>query len=121
MALSLQKARVFPVYLVLNRLLQWLKRHRSRQRRRETLSGLAEKKPQRAVKYDYPLARTIGQFPDFYRELILLRYYGDSVTADDVDKVLLRWRLDDGQYRVIYGDLRIEDVNPQRLAELEAK
>ncbi len=51
--------------------------HRNRQRRRETLSGLAEKKPQRPVQYDYPLARTIGQLPDFYRELILLRYYGD--------------------------------------------
>ncbi len=51
--------------------------HRNRQRRRETLSGLAEKKPQRREQYDYPLARTIGQLPDFYRELILLRYYGD--------------------------------------------
>lgn len=39
----------------------------------------------------------------------------------DVDKVLLRWKLDDGQYRVIYGDLRIEDVSPQKLAELEAE
>ncbi len=28
-------------------------------------------------------------------------YYGDTVTAADVDKVLLRWNLDDGQYRVI--------------------
>ncbi len=47
-------------------------------------------------------------------------YYGDTVTAADVDKVLLRWKLDDGQYRVIYGDLRIEDVSAERLAELEA-
>ncbi len=48
-------------------------------------------------------------------------YYGDSVTADDADKVLLRWRLDDGQYRVIFGDLRIEDVSVEQLAELEAE
>jgi len=95
--------------------------HRSRQRRRQTLSGLAEKKHQQSVKYDYPLARTIGQLPDFYRELILLRYYGDTVTAADVDKVLFRWKLDDGQYRVIYGDLRIEDVSAEKLAELEAE
>ncbi len=47
-------------------------------------------------------------------------YYGDSVTAGDVDKVLLRWKLDDGQYRVIFGDLRIEDVSAEQLAELEA-
>ncbi len=48
-------------------------------------------------------------------------YYGDTVTAGDVDKVLLRWKLDDGQYRVIYGDLRIEDVSAERLAELEGE
>ena len=52
--------------------------HRNRQRRRETLGALAEKKPQRPVQYDYPLARTVAQLPDFYRELILLRYYGDQ-------------------------------------------
>lgn len=52
---------------------KWHYHYRSRQPRRETLSGLAENKPQRPVKYDYPLAQTIGQLPDFYRELILLR------------------------------------------------
>ncbi len=48
-------------------------------------------------------------------------YYGQTVTAADADKVLLRWKLDDGIYRVIFGDLRIEDVSPSRLAELEAQ
>jgi hypothetical protein len=48
-------------------------------------------------------------------------YYGATVTAADVDKVLVRWKLDDGRYRVIFGDLRIEDVSAGRLAELEAK
>jgi len=48
-------------------------------------------------------------------------YYGDTVTAADADKVLVRWKLDGGQYRVIFGDLRIEDVDSQRLADLEAK
>ncbi len=47
-------------------------------------------------------------------------YYGDTVTPADAGKVLLRWKLDDGRYRIIFGDLRIEDVTPQRLAELEA-
>ncbi len=41
--------------------------HRNRQRRRQALSSLAEEKPQQPVKYDYPLSRTIGQLPDFYR------------------------------------------------------
>jgi hypothetical protein len=48
-------------------------------------------------------------------------YYGATVTPADAGRVLLRWKLDDGQYRVIYGNLRIEDVSPQRLAELEAQ
>ncbi len=47
-------------------------------------------------------------------------YNGDRVTPRDFDKVLMRWRLDDGQYRVIYGDLRIETVSAERLAALEA-
>jgi len=48
-------------------------------------------------------------------------YSGTTVTAADSDKVLLRWKLDDGRYRVIFGDLRIEDVSAGRLAELEAE
>ncbi len=48
-------------------------------------------------------------------------YSGATVAATDSDKVLLRWKLDETRYRVIYGDLRIEDVSPGQLAELEAK
>ena len=48
-------------------------------------------------------------------------YNGQTVTASDANKVLLRWKLDDGKYRVIFGDLQIEDVSPERLAELEAE
>jgi len=48
-------------------------------------------------------------------------YYGDTVTSADADKVLVRWKLDNGLYRVIFGNLRIEDVSGPRLAELEAK
>ncbi len=48
-------------------------------------------------------------------------YNGQTVTAADADKVLLRWKLDDGQYRVIFGDLRIEDVSAERLADLQVE
>jgi len=48
-------------------------------------------------------------------------YSGATVTAADVDKVLLRWKLGDYRYRVIFGDLRIEDVSAGRLAELETE
>ena len=47
-------------------------------------------------------------------------YYGKTVTPKDADKVLLRWKVSDGEYRVIYGDLHAETVTPEKLAELEA-
>ena len=48
-------------------------------------------------------------------------WYGEDVGARDFDKVLMRWSLEDGRYRVVYGDLRTEDVSAERLAELEDK
>jgi hypothetical protein len=36
------------------------------------------------------------------------------------DKVLLRWKVSDNEYRVIYGDLHAGTVTPEKLAELEA-
>jgi outer membrane lipoprotein-sorting protein len=47
-------------------------------------------------------------------------YYGDKVTTQDVDKVLMRWRISEDAYQVIYGDLRVEDVSSEKLVELEA-
>jgi hypothetical protein len=46
-------------------------------------------------------------------------YYGEIVQPGEADKVLLRWKLDDGQYRVIFGDLHAETVSAVKLAELE--
>jgi outer membrane lipoprotein-sorting protein len=46
-------------------------------------------------------------------------YYGETVGPDDTDKVLLRWKLEDGRHRVIFGDLHAETVSPEGLAELE--
>jgi hypothetical protein len=46
-------------------------------------------------------------------------YYGKTVTPKDADTVLLRWKLSDKEYRVIFGDLHAETVSPEKLAELE--
>jgi hypothetical protein len=46
-------------------------------------------------------------------------YYGKTVTPKDADKVLLRWKLSDKEYRVIFGDLHAETVSAEKLAELE--
>jgi hypothetical protein len=48
-------------------------------------------------------------------------YNGKSITPRDATKVLLRWRLDDGDYRVIFGDLTSATVSPARLRELESR
>jgi hypothetical protein len=48
------------------------------------------------------------------------QYYGKTVTPKDADKVLMRWKVSDSEYRVIYGDLHAETVTAEKLAELEA-
>jgi hypothetical protein len=50
----------------------------------------------------------------FYGRLVVedkdVAYYGKIVTAQDTDKVLLRWKISDGRYRIIFGDLTVENV-----------
>ena len=46
-------------------------------------------------------------------------YYGKTVTPIDTDKVLMRWKASDNEYRVIYGDLHAESITPDKLAMLE--
>jgi hypothetical protein len=46
-------------------------------------------------------------------------YYGQTVGPDDVEAVLLRWKISDEKYRVIFGDLSAMDVGAEKLAELE--
>jgi anti-sigma factor RsiW len=47
-------------------------------------------------------------------------YYGDKVTPEFPHAVLMRWKAEDDNYRVIFGDLTVEDVTADELAELEA-
>ncbi len=47
-------------------------------------------------------------------------YNGKTVTPADTKKVLVRWQLDDGDYRVIFGDLSSATVSPSRLRQLES-
>jgi hypothetical protein len=48
-------------------------------------------------------------------------YNGKTVGPDDKGKVLVRWKLDGGEYRVIFGDLKAETVSAEKLKELEKK
>ncbi len=59
----------------------------------------------------------------FYGNLVKenkdVAYYGDKVTAQDTDKVLMRWKISDNEYRIIFGDLSTLDVSAEKLADLE--
>ena len=46
-------------------------------------------------------------------------YYGDKVTVEDFNKVLMRWKISENEYRVIFGDLTTENVTAEELVELE--
>jgi outer membrane lipoprotein-sorting protein len=48
-------------------------------------------------------------------------YHGESVGPDDVALVLLRWKIEAGNYRVIFADLTVAEVTADELAELEKK
>jgi outer membrane lipoprotein-sorting protein len=47
-------------------------------------------------------------------------YYGEYVMPGDANEVLLRWKVSDNEYRVVFGDLGAETVTADELAELEA-
>ncbi|MFB0555793.1 MAG: LamG-like jellyroll fold domain-containing protein [Phycisphaerae bacterium] len=47
-------------------------------------------------------------------------YYGDKVSVEFPHAVLMRWKVEDDVYRVIFGDLTARDVDAEELAELEA-
>ena len=71
------------------------------------------------------IMRPIQSLGMFYMTLVQEKkepaYYGDVVGPDDADKVLLRWKVSDTEYRVIYGNLTAETVSAGKLAELESK
>lgn len=48
-----------------------------------------------------------------------LKYLGLKVKPGEGEKLLLRWGLDDGRYRALFGDLRYETIGQPRLNKLE--
>jgi len=48
-------------------------------------------------------------------------YYGDSIDTVDSNTVLIQWRLPDGQYKVVFGDLREKTVTAEELIKLQAR
>jgi hypothetical protein len=89
-------------------------------RLQEEIKGLADDEiNNKLVDFLMPI-RGLGRF---YRWLQFDKkdpaYYGKTVTPKDADKVLMRWKVSDNEYRIIFGDLHAETVTADALAELE--
>ncbi len=89
-------------------------------RLQEEIKGLTEDEKANRLR---DALQPLGGLHRFYRVLKVdgkrPAYYGMTVTPKDADKVLLRWKVSDNEYRVIFGDLRAKTVTAEELAELE--
>lgn len=89
-------------------------------RKMETI-GLDQDKLNESVMQDFivPL-QSLGTF---YMTLVQGKkdpaYYGDRVTPDNVNAVLMRWKNDDGTYTVIFGDLSSGQMTYEDMIQLE--
>jgi hypothetical protein len=79
------------------------------------LEKLTKKKPDKETLQGFMLVTVLQSVG---KEAV---YHGKTIGPNDKDKVLFRWKLDSGQYRVILGDLRTETVSGEQLKELEGR
>jgi hypothetical protein len=89
-------------------------------RLQEEIKGLTEDEKANRLR---DALQPLGGLHRFYRVLKVdgkrPAYYGMTVTPKDADKILMRWKVSDNEYRVIFGDLRAKTVTAEALAELE--
>ena len=75
------------------------------------------------LKTTMEIMRPLQSIGFFYMTLVTDKkepvYYGESVGPDDADKVLLKWKVSDDQYRVIFGDLTAEDITADQWNEFQ--
>ncbi len=89
-------------------------------RLKEELKGLAEPgRAKRLADARGPMVRSFMFYMNLTNDKKDPAYHGKTVTPADADKVLLRWRVSEQEYRVIFGDLHAETVSVETLAGLE--
>ncbi|MBW8041561.1 MAG: hypothetical protein FVQ85_16415 [Planctomycetes bacterium] len=75
------------------------------------------------MKKSMEMMRPLQSIGFFYMMLVADKkepvYYGESVGPDDTDLVLLKWKVSDDQYRVIFGDLTAEDLTADQWNQLQ--
>lgn len=87
---------------------------------REEMGRLTREERPKKVKDQMQSVPSLGMF---YMTLVQDKkepvYYGQSVGPDDAEAVLMRWKVSEDRYRVIFGDLSALDVSTEELARLE--
>ena len=87
---------------------------------RETIQNMTDEE---VMNYKLEAVMSIRGLGGFYQTLVQDEkepaYYGQSVTPENADQVLMRWKVSDGRYRVIFGNLHAETVTDDVLAKLE--
>jgi hypothetical protein len=72
-----------------------------------------------------PLIHQVRATCSFYGSLVEndqdVLYFGDRIRPGDGDRVLMRWKTGDDEYRVIYGDLEVETIDGETLLRLESQ
>jgi hypothetical protein len=48
-------------------------------------------------------------------------YYGDIIDPEDSNAVLMQWKVSDGKYKVLFGDLRVREISAEELIKLQAQ
>ncbi len=88
----------------------------------EDLKGIAskEEKAARMAEAVMPIQAVGGFYAMLVQEQKDPAYYGDIVTPGDISQVLLRWKVSDDEYRVVFADLHADTVTAEQLTQLEA-
>jgi hypothetical protein len=83
--------------------------------------GLDQVKLQEFVMQDFVVP--LQSLGTFYMTLVQDKkdpaYYGNEVTPEDTDAVLMRWKLDNGKYKVIFCDLSTVEMDYEDLIKIE--
>lgn len=66
----------------------------------------------------HPIRAACGFYGKLVQEERNVIYCGDRVKPGDADGVLMRWKIGDDHYRVIYEDLRADTTGGDVLLEL---
>jgi len=89
----------------------------------ELLGPTRDRTPNEKYRKLTDVTMPIAGLVSFYQTLVQDKkdpaYYGEFVTPKDADLVLMRWKVSDNEYRVIFGDLHAETVTAEVLKELE--